>query len=129
MFDSWLCLLLLDVSIGRVSHFFQNVSFFPIIVFGLHGSLTLLCFWEISFSGQMILVTVSWLLDLIESSSDHMIILVVRLRSWKELEFWGWNLLNSVQYIFHCFAYFLKISSVFIFYKLSSGDCLAFRVN
>ena len=41
LFYSWLCLLLLDVSIGCVSHSFQNVSFFPfffsffIIVFGL----------------------------------------------------------------------------------------------
>ena len=33
LFYSWLCLLLLDASIGCVSHSFQNVYFFSIIVF------------------------------------------------------------------------------------------------
>ena len=37
------------------------------------------------------------------SSSDHMIILSVRRRSWRELDSWlfrWWTLLSSVQYIF-----------------------------
>ena len=73
---SWLCLLLLDVSIGCVSHSFQNVSFFNHSFWPCsYRFLTLHCLWEISFSDQMINGTVSWLLGL-GSSSDHMIILV-----------------------------------------------------
>ena len=35
LFYSWLCLLLLDVSIGCVSYSFQNVFFFLIIALSL----------------------------------------------------------------------------------------------
>ena len=51
------CLLLLDVSIRCVSHFFQDVSFFFNHSFWLCyccGFLTVPCLWEISFSSQMI---------------------------------------------------------------------------
>ena len=59
----------LDVSIGCVSHSFQNVSFF--LSFINHsfwpcrcGFFTFPYLWEISFSSQMIRGTVSWLLSL-----------------------------------------------------------------
>ena len=62
---SWLCLLLLDVSIGSVSHSFQNLSFFHHSFWPCcYEFLTFPCLWEISFSGQMISGTVSWLLSL-----------------------------------------------------------------
>ena len=57
LFYSWLCLL----SIGCVSHSFQNVSFFLDHRFWpcRYGFFTFLCLWEISFSGQMISGAVS----------------------------------------------------------------------
>ena len=62
------CLLLLDVLIGCVSHSFQNVSFFFFFNHSFwpccYGFLIFLCLWEISFSGQMISGTVSWLMRL-----------------------------------------------------------------
>ena len=48
---------------------FFDHSFWPCC----YGFLTFRCLWVISFSGQMISGTVSWLLGL---DSDHMIILV-----------------------------------------------------
>ena len=55
---SWLGLLLLNVSIGCVSHFFQDASFFSLCFNQCFrhccGFLTFPCLWEISFSSQMI---------------------------------------------------------------------------
>ena len=79
------------MSIGFVSHYFRmrrfclffvlfssNHSFCPYC----HRFFTFPCLCEISFSGQMISITVSSLLGLeIGSSSDHIIILAVRRRS------------------------------------------------
>ena len=65
MEGGWLCLSLLDVSIGCVSYSFQNVSFFNYSFWPCDdGLLTFPCLWEISFSGQMISGTVIWLLGL-----------------------------------------------------------------
>ena len=83
----WLCDLLLDMSIGCVSHSFQNVFSFHHSLWPCHyGSLTFPCLWEISFSSQMISGTVSWLLGLDRIFKYHMIILVVRHRSWRGLD-------------------------------------------
>ena len=49
------------------------------------------CLWEIHFSSQMIIGTVSWLLDLDKVSGDRMIILAVRRRSWRELDSWSFG--------------------------------------
>ena len=53
---SWLCLLfILDLSIGCVSHSFQNVPFYHHSFWPCsNGFLTFPCLWEISFSSQMI---------------------------------------------------------------------------
>ena len=65
MEGGWLCLLLLNVSIGCVSHSFQNVSFFSHSFWSCHCRvLTFPCLWEMSFSSQMISGTVSGLLGL-----------------------------------------------------------------
>ena len=86
------------VSIRCVSHSFHNVSFF--LFFFFHHSFwpcrcgfsTFPCLREISFSSQMISKTVGWLLGLdgtLGSSSDHIIILAVRRRSWRESDSWS----------------------------------------
>ena len=67
IFCYWMCRL--DVSIGCVSHFFQNVPFPPFLRFFFNhsfwpcrfGFLTFPCLWEIGISGQMISGIVSWL--------------------------------------------------------------------
>ena len=81
IFCSWMCLLLLDVSIGCVKSFLQNVSLFPFFFFFNHsfwprrcGFLTFPC---ISFSCLMASEAVGWLWAWMGSSSDHMIVFAV----------------------------------------------------